>query len=411
MVYHVLRYTMRPSPAAQDRLQRLIERLDRELDPETERRIDGLHRSALQGEEVPRLPVVVSCPEPLPEDLAPYPFCESFVDPAKMLFNELVTAWGTSVARRGEMGDDLPTTVRANLGTVLVVSSFGAEVEQHGDDPPWARHLDSQQEFVAALETGGSGPGPTSSLVERAVEFMQYYREILEPFETLGAAVKITLPDLQGPLDSAAMLRGGELFLDAVTDPELFQAALARMADVQIELWRRFQPLTMNETPGLVHQHGVVVAGNILIRDDSSVMISPEMYEELVAPAEARVLDAVGGGAIHSCGSIDHVFGRYLAHAKLYCVDYGQSWLNDIDSHYTAARNRGVGLARVRAERPELATGAILDRFPTGVVLTYDAPTVAEAQRTIQHYHAAASRRATATAGRQPASDRKRSST
>lgn len=386
---------------------RLLERLDDELDVETERRIDDLQRAALQGEQVQRLPVVTNCAEPPSDELRPYPLSESLVDPAKMLFNELVTAWGTSVARRGTIGDDLPSTVRANMGTVLVASCFGAQTEQHEDDPPWVRHLETREEFVAALESGASGP-PWSSDVERAVEYMQYYRETLESFETLCKVVKITLPDLQGPLDSAAMLRGGDLFLEAVTDPELFEAALERIADVQIALWHRFQPLTMNETPGFVHQHGVLVAGNILIRDDSSVMISPEMYEELVAPAEERVLAAVGGGAMHSCGSIDHVYGRYLAHSKLRSVDYGQSWLNDVDAQYAASRRREIGLSRVRAERSELTSGSILDRFPTGVVLTYDAPTVADAKQTLSDYHTAvAARRGTVASRQQPNTSRR----
>ena len=385
---------------------RLLERLDGELDVETERRIDDLHRAALQGEQVQRLPVVTSCSEPPSDELKPYPLSESVTDPAKMLFDELVTAWGTSVARRGTIGDDLPATVRANMGTVLVASCFGARIEQHEDDPPWVRHLESREEFVAALESDASGP-TWSSHVERAVEYMQYYRETLESFETLGTVVKITLPDLQGPLDSAAMLRGGELFLDAVTDPQLFEAALERTADVQIALWRQLRPLTMNEASGFVHQHGVLVAGNILIRDDSSVMISPEMYEELVAPAEERVLAAVGGGAIHSCGSIDHVFGRYLANSALRSVDYGQSWLNDIDAQYSAARRQGIGLSRVRAERSELTSGSILDRFPMGAVLTYDAPTVADAKQTLSDYHAAvAERRSTAACRQQPNTSR-----
>ena len=63
-----------------------------------------------------------------------------FDDAEKMLFNELVCAFDTSIALRDRVGDDLPLTIRANFGTVLIASMFGAAAEQIGDNPPWIRH-------------------------------------------------------------------------------------------------------------------------------------------------------------------------------------------------------------------------------------------------------------------------------
>ncbi len=371
------------SPYGKDRLISLLDRLETELDPNEETAIESRYRRALIWETVDRLPVIVSCPRPPSGDLEPWPHSQAVRDPQKMLFNELVSAWGTSVVRRSTIGDDLPVTIRANMGTVLVASCFGAAVEQPGDDPPWARPLASREEFVKAIGRSGA---PDSDHVRRAEEFMGFYSERLAGYENLARIVKITVPDLQGPFDNAAMLRGSDLLMDAALDPGLFAAALERMTQAQIDLVHRFRPLTVNEPDGFAHQHGVPVRGNLLIRNDSAVMVSPHMYAEQIGPYDEHVMEAVGGGGLHSCGSIDHVFEHYLEHASVRSIDYGQSTMNDVDAHYRLASERRVALLRVEATREELVGGSILTRFPTGVALLYRAASIDDALEVMRAY-------------------------
>jgi hypothetical protein len=375
------------TPTATDRLRRLLDELECRVDVDAEAARDELHRRALAYETVQRLPVVVMCSEPPSEERRPYPVSEAVRDPEKMLFNELVSAWETSIAGRHEIGDDLPATVRANFGTCLVPSCFGAAVDQPDDDPAWVRHFESAEAFDLAI---AQGPNLSSSHVERAVETMELYRQVLSEYEQLSRVVKVTIPDLQGPLDNAAMLRGSEIFLDIATEPERFRSALEAVSDAQVELRRRFSALAWNEPAGHVHQHGVLVRGNMLLRNDSSVMLSPQMYREQVGPFDEAVMNAVGGGAIHSCGTIDHVVPEYLEHASIRTIDFGQSWMNDVDAAYERASALKVALVRVRAERDELEDASVLDRFPTGVVLTYAAGRVDEARRTLDRYREAA---------------------
>lgn len=383
--------TLEPSPAATDRLRRVLDELERTLDPADESERERLHLQALRYEPVDRLPVVVMCSEPLPAERAPYPLAEAVCDPAKMLFNELVSAWDTSIVRRAEIGDDLPATVRANFGTGLVASCFGATIDQPENDPAWVRHFESDAEFDRAI---AAPPDFASEWVERALATMTFYRTTLSSYRRLQSVLKITVPDLQGPLDNAAMLRGSELFVDIIADSERFRTALEAMTLAQIELWRRFAPLSRNEPNGFVHQHGVLVKGSLLLRNDSSVMLSPEMYRDEVGPWDERVLSGVGGGAIHSCGRIDHVIPHYLEHESIRCIDFGQSWMNDVDAAYRLASQQKVPLVRVRADRDELESGSILDRFPTGVVLVHQTDSVAGARETMGRYRDAAHQRA-----------------
>ena len=101
-------------------IERLLDHLVETLDPGRQAETGDLHRRALTWEPVERLPLVLSYP--LPEDalFKPYPHSQIFNDPEKMLYNELVHAWEISIACRGRIDDDLPCTIRANFGTVVI---------------------------------------------------------------------------------------------------------------------------------------------------------------------------------------------------------------------------------------------------------------------------------------------------
>ncbi len=126
--------------AVNKNLQNLLEYLGDVVDSDRQAKIEDLHRRALNWEPVDRLPVIVTLPVPGELRFAPYPHGQVFESPEKMLFNELVYAFNTSIASRDVLGDDLPCTIRANFGTVVIASVFGACVEQIDDNPPWIRH-------------------------------------------------------------------------------------------------------------------------------------------------------------------------------------------------------------------------------------------------------------------------------
>jgi hypothetical protein len=88
---------------------------------------------------VEQLPLVLSFPYLRSASFQPYPHREVFDNPEKMLFNELVHAFDTSIFLHSEVSDDLPCTILANFGTGIIASLFGGKVEQHGDNPPRMR--------------------------------------------------------------------------------------------------------------------------------------------------------------------------------------------------------------------------------------------------------------------------------
>jgi hypothetical protein len=210
---------------------------------------------------------------------------------------------------------------------------------------------------------------------------------VLAGFPNLQKCIKIVLPDLQGPLDSLELLRGSEIYTDFILDPGMIDNGLKIMAEAQAGFAKRLQKYTTDGKEGYSHQHAVAVKGNILIRNDSAIMISPEMYAGQVAHHDEYVLNALGGGGIHSCGKIDFNIPEIFKLDSIRCFDFGQSYLNDVDSVYPLAREKKIPLLRIRPQKEELLSGKIQERFPTGVSLVYEAASFEEAVFVSKKYY------------------------
>ncbi len=326
-------------------LKCLLDWLSEKLDTDRLDSIAARYRRSLAFEQVDRPPLVFTYPYPESAEFQPYPHREIFDDPEKMLYNELVHAFGMSIVMNHEIGADLPWTVRANFGTVLIASMFGAEVEQNADNPPWVRP-DCERK-ITPREVADTDPKDFSQgWIERAARTMQAYQQLLQPFPELRQKLIITLPDLQGPLDNLDLICGSELFLYLHTMPKEVESALSNLATAQIELYKHFSQWTTEPATGYCHQHGVMLKGNILIRNDSAIMVSPEMYRGQIAPHDERVLLECGGGGMHACGKCDHLTDIFLSLPSIKSLDLGQPELNQIDLIHQRARDKKVPLIR-----------------------------------------------------------------
>ena len=97
-------------------LYELLNVLDGQLDSEKQIKAEECHQKALNWEQLEKLPLVLAFPYPEQARFRPFPHREVFDDPEKMLFNELVHAFDTSILLHSEINDDLPYTIRANFG-------------------------------------------------------------------------------------------------------------------------------------------------------------------------------------------------------------------------------------------------------------------------------------------------------
>ena len=348
-------------------LDRLLDHLSGILDSGRQAAIDGRFRRALDYEELDRPPCVVYGPLPDNAPFSPYPLGECFGDVEKMLYNELVSAFDTSIALRDRIDDDLPLTIRANYGTVLIASMFGAAAEQIGDNPPWVRHDAAPLTLAQVADTDPADM--SQGWLPRVVATLEFYQQTISKRPELNDLIRIVLPDLQGPFDNLELIGGSEVFLRMATEPENLDRALHTLAIAQVNAVRHLEPLVTDGPQGYCHQHAVGLKGSILLRNDSCIMVSAQRYRDQIAPHDEYVLNALGGGGIHSCGRIEHLVDEFLALPSVRSLDFGQSEMNDVDAIYRKAAEKKIALIRVAVKREDVESGRAAERFPTGVVL------------------------------------------
>ena len=370
-------------------LDRLLDLIADHIDPERRRQIDERYLRALYWEEVDRPPLVVreatdstfKLPSPW-DGFRRYPYSEAFDSPAAMLQNELIENVVPSLV----LGDDGPLAVRNNHGTIQAASALGGRVEIRGNDYPWVKAVDSRDILKDIAATRGE-PDLQAGMLPRSFETLTFYREKLNEHPPLSDAVQISLPDLQGPMDTAEQLWGSSIFYAFHDDEELLGQLLSTVVETTLAVYDRFRELATDRLdPRANAQHGYMIPGRLLIRNDSSIMLSPEMYERSVLPHDARLLHEVGKGAIHFCGNGQHLVDRMLKIPDLLGIDPGQPYLMQIEDIYTRCRERRVAVTNLMCRRDALVDGKAIEDFPTGCVLVYEAGDFDDARDVVTQY-------------------------
>jgi len=193
----------------------------------------------------------------------------------------------------------------------------------------------------------------------------EYFKEMLAPYPKLSEAVWIYHPDLQGPVDIAELLLGSHLLLAFYDRPDDVKALMELLTDTYVHFMKRWFELVPPRGDGRYMAHwGRFFKGGVVLRGDSLVNLSPEIYAEFVKPCDERVLAEFGGGVMHFCGRVDHCIDIMTDSEHLTAVNMSQPELNDMERIYRATVGRGKVLD-VRSEVTEFLDAD----FTRGVIL------------------------------------------
>jgi len=104
--------------------------------------------------------------------------------------------------------------------------------------------------------------------------------------------------------------------------------------------WERIVPFRdgINAHWGLLHK------GQIMLRDDSAMNLSPDLFEEFVVPYNRRLLREFSGGADHFCGRGDHYIERLTSIEGLTGIAMSQPHLNDMEQIFRHTVDKGIPL-------------------------------------------------------------------
>lgn len=221
---------------------------------------------------------------------------ERFYDPDKSLYCQLKdNVLPQAIAE----GDNVPG-VRADMGVVNGMSIFGAGyvVPEH-TKPVVNRYV--PKEDLAAFEVpddiGDLGTMP------RVREHMEHHRSVLAA-HGLADRVYVFHCDQQGPFDIAAQSRGHDIFLDLYDDPDFIHNVLAKSVQIYIAVSKLCKAINGEPLHGGLAVDYWSDSGGVRMCGDSDILVSTDLYREMVKPYVAEAFGAFGGGWYHYCGGM-----------------------------------------------------------------------------------------------------------
>ena len=238
----------------------------------------------------------------LPGDPAPghteksFNHAEQFHDRRKMFYEHFRSM--VAVARGGR-GFAVPR-LRANLGTGFIASTFGVDQLIFDDKMPWPQGHISKEE-LSRLDPAEFESVADKGLVPRALEIYDYY------YRELGTHAYSFVPDTQGVLDIAHLVRGDEIFFDPFDDPPFMHHLMECCCRAFIAVTKCIknainEPMTSGNHGGMS-----LCNGGTRYCMDTSVLFSRAMVEEFERPYLEQALGAFGGGYVHFCGYAPHL--------------------------------------------------------------------------------------------------------
>lgn len=316
---------------------RWIARLALMIDLDRQARARQVWRKLWNHEPMDPLPRGAKAPPEEGEKWPTYPYNDEFSDPEKMLMNQLAGVYAT--VRGGGIG---PLNIRANYGTVILASILGGPWQLTDNSLPWAHELPGGRDAIRALIDHGPAD-PTTGLGQRCFETAAYYRDVLARFPPLDEAIDIYHPDLQGPYDVAHLLMGPDIFIAGYDEPELVDRLVDVVTETYAAFIRRWAERVgfCDAEDGLTTHWGYYIRGQVMLRNDTTILLRPEHYKRFVQPYDARLLQEFGG-SIHFCGKADQVVEPLLDTAGLSGVNMSQPDLNDHQRFFRMAAERKV---------------------------------------------------------------------
>jgi len=217
------------------------------------------------------------------------------------------------------LGDFVPTLCPA-LGVVGIPSAFGCEVIWWEKDFPSVRpRLGNDPRQVYELKK----PVVTDGELGRVLEYITFFAE------KSNREYPIRMGDIQGPIDSAALICGHTNFLTAlISNPDEMHHLLRLITELTIDFVKRQRALVhgagVEFVPSLF-QPWIPDGFGVSVSNDECVMISADLHDEFSVPYLNMLSEEFGGIYMHSCGDWTHQFTSLAKIRNLRGLEFGAS--------------------------------------------------------------------------------------
>jgi hypothetical protein len=260
-----------------------------------------------------------------------------------------------------ESGSGLLLNIRCNYGTGIMPSLFGAPIFVMGEEYntlPTSVPLNDLDAIKRLLDAGV--PDLQRGYGRQVFEMAEYFLSLTQNYPKISQFVSIYHPDTQGPMDICELIWGSSIFYALYDFPDLVKGLLELVVATYIEFMRLWEKYVPFRKVGNVHW-GLFHKGSLMLRDDSAMNLSAEMFQEFVMPYDQRLLDEFGGGAIHFCGKGEHYIHLLSQIKGLNAVNLTQPEYNDMEIIYTNTVDRGINLLDLRQDTVKAAVSKSRD--------------------------------------------------
>jgi len=234
---------------------------------------------------------------------------------------------------------------RCNYGTGIMPSLFGAELFIMDEDTntlPTTRPIPGGITAMERLVERGV-PDLQNGLGAKTFEMARRFVEVFKGYPKISKYVHLYHPDMQGPMDIVELLWGSDMFLDMVDRPDLMKALLELVTETYIRFmreWEKISPFGKNVNVHWAMMH----KGAIMLRDDSAMNLSPEMFDEFIKPYDQELLSEFGGGGLHFCGRGSHYIESACEMTGLNAIAMSQPDYNNMEVIYKNTVDKGIQL-------------------------------------------------------------------
>jgi hypothetical protein len=264
---------------------------------------------------------------------------DAIQDPDATILSQLAGVSGTLEAGGGD-----GLQIRCNYGTAIMPSVLGCEVyvmPREAGTLPTGVPLHDTDKVRALVDAGPADP--RHGLGSITLNTAERMRELFADYPNLDRYIHIYHPDTQGTIDIAEMVWGAELFYAFYEQTDLMAELFEVVTETYIAFMREWFKI-VPAAPAFSPHWGMYHRGPIMLRDDSLMNISSEMYVDFVRDHDQRVFDTFGGGAIHFCGRNDHFIEAMSEMDGLYAINLSQPEMNDLETIWRNTVDKGIQL-------------------------------------------------------------------
>ena len=242
--------------------------------------------------------------------------------------------------------------LRSNYGTGIMTTILGADLymmPRKMNTLPTTKPVNDPEWIRAMLERGM--PDHRSGLGEKVFGFGEICAELFAKYPKVAKYVTFYHPDFQGPLDACELLWGTDIFYSMYDEPELVHDAISLITDTYINCMDKWYNLFPADDEMNPHWEAFFYRGKIVLRSDSAMNLSPDLYCEFSLPYDRKLLERYDGGAIHFCGRGDHYIDIICAEKGVTAINMSQPEYNDMEKIYTNTVDKGIKILSMPREQ------------------------------------------------------------